>query len=124
MLRVAYVCGAYHGMTPLEQSQNMDKAREAAIELWRQGYVVICPHLNSAYLERYLPNVDFLGGYLQLIRRCDLVVLLPGWERSPGAGEERRLAEQMGIRVTTHADAIGRQAEGKHCPQCGFTLSP
>jgi hypothetical protein len=55
------------------------------------GYAVLCPHANTAFMDFGCDEV-FLDGDLEILRRCDLVVVAPGWESSEGTRAEIREA--------------------------------
>ena len=120
-MKVAYVAGPYR--SPLGVwgiRQNIAKATEIARELWLQGYAVICPHANTAFMDGIDTDEIFLKGDLAILERCDLIVMIPGWEKSMGATAELEFAKSRGLEVkywpatsTTVAEAasiMGRHA--------------
>lgn len=96
-MAVIYVAGPYRG----DVVGNIQRAREVAISLWEMGHVALCPHLNTAHFDRdsQLPDERYLEGDLELLTRCDGVVMIPGWERSQGARGEKEHAEELGMPV-------------------------
>lgn len=96
-MKLAYIAGPYRGKTINETRANIRRAEEAAVEYWRNGYAVICPHLNSAFFDGVCSDNYFLRAYEEILKRCDLVVMLPGWGTSEGAKREFCLAERLGI---------------------------
>lgn len=88
---VAYIAGPYRDKRGAHFVQeNINKAREVAAEVWKQGMVPLCPHLNSAHFDGLVDEDVFLQGTKNLLSRCDMIVLVPGWERSEGTLEELR----------------------------------
>lgn len=90
MKKVVYVSGKYSGNI----DENIHAARLAAIKIWEHGNIALTPHLNTAHFEidcncKY---EDYIEGDLELLERCDAVVMLPGWEESAGAVKERNAA--------------------------------
>ncbi len=83
-MRVAYVAGRYRAPTVRGIVENIRRAEEVALELWKLGFAVICPHANSALFDGACDDSVWLAGSLELMRRSDLVVLVPGWEDSAG----------------------------------------
>lgn len=83
-MRVAYVGGRYRAPTVRGIVENIRRAEEVALELWKLGFAVICPHKNSALFDGACDDSVWLAGSLELMRRSDIVVLVPGWEYSTG----------------------------------------
>jgi len=103
-MRIIVVSGAYQAKTFSQVKENITRARWAAIELWKQGFMVFCPHLNTANFERYIKDQSiFLRGSLEIITRLtpgrDALYMLKNWKSSFGARCELRLAKRMGLRV-------------------------
>jgi len=74
-------------------------ARKAAVKLWDEGWAVICPHTNSAFMGSRLGDDKFLEGDLEIVSRVDAVYMLKGWQDSPGAREELGLAIGLGKEI-------------------------
>jgi hypothetical protein len=87
---IIYTAGKYSG----DVDANIAVARVYAIKLWEAGHVVICPHLNTAHMEKdsKVAYQAFLIGDCEIISRCDAVFMLPGWQDSEGARRERNHA--------------------------------
>ena len=95
MKQVVFVSGPYRGNI----EQNIANARMAAIRLWKAGYAVICPHMNSARMDGECPDDYFLEGDLEILKRCDIIYMLKNWEESEGASAELSLAKEIGLEV-------------------------
>jgi hypothetical protein len=98
-VKVAYIAGPYRAATPNAILQNIQAAGEVALNYWRKGYAVICPHKNTALFDGECPDSTWLQGDLELIRRCDVVVMMPNWRESSGARAEHNLAEGLGKEI-------------------------
>lgn len=94
---VVYVAGPYRGPTEAQVFANILAAREAALGLWRAGFAPICPHLNSFFMGGAVTDSDFLQGDIEILARCDALLLLPNWNSSEGASGERNFAVREGI---------------------------
>lgn len=94
---IAYVAGPYNADSRRKILINIFDARDTAIELWKIGFATICPQLNSAFFGDDVPEERFLPGYLRILETCDLIVLLPTWEESPGARREEAYAKEHNI---------------------------
>jgi len=92
-MKVVYIAGPYRSKDgPNGIYENIQRARTEAIKWWRQGYAVICPHMNTALMDGACADEVWLDGDLELIRRCDIVVMLPRWKESEGATAEHNEA--------------------------------
>jgi len=68
---------------------NVWRGRNAAVKLWKAGFAVICPHLNSLGIAMSgIDEDEIVKLDCEIIRRCDFVVLLPGHGKSRGAQVE------------------------------------
>jgi hypothetical protein len=94
-MTVAYVAGPYRN-----SPEGVERAIRFAKTLWANGIATICPHANSLQFEEEIPFDDtFLDGYLEILKRCDEVYVLPGWEKSAGTLGELKLARELGLKV-------------------------
>ena len=114
-VNLAFVSGPYKARTTDEQHRNIERARDIGRALMRQGWGILCPHMNTAHMDGAVfpddPVADrqfFLNLYLSIIERLepgsDVVVLEDGWddqgwEESSGAVDERSTAINCGIEV-------------------------
>jgi hypothetical protein len=105
-VKLAYVAGPYRADTDAEVDANISDAASAALELWRAGYAVICPHLNGPDSGDTIHDSVWLEGDLVILRRCDLVVPTERAQDSEGARAELAEARRLGIPVVSLADAI------------------
>ena len=102
MLPLIYIAGPYRAKTREGVALNIESARATAVEVARRGWFPAIPHTMTGGLELVLPELDdayWLEGTMELMRRCDAVVLCPGWERSRGTAAEIAEAERLGIPI-------------------------
>ena len=98
--KLIYVSGPYRdsrGTAYVEK--NIRAAEEVAQELWRMGFAVICPHANTRHFDGIVSSEEFIAGDLEMVERCDAVVMLSNSMQSKGAMEEFRCAKRNGIPV-------------------------
>jgi len=94
---VVYVAGPYRAPTWGGVKKNVADAMDVAAELLRAGYTVICPHSMTHGFEMYGLHDDvFLHNDMQLVRRCDALVMLPNWKTSRGCWDEYNMARWLG----------------------------
>lgn len=98
-MRVIYIAGKFRGATPWQVEQNVRAAEAAALEVWRAGCFALCPHTNTRHFDKELPDEVFLAGTLEMLRRSDAILLIPGWTRSQGALAELEEARRLGLAV-------------------------
>jgi hypothetical protein len=109
---VVYLAGPYRPYTDAEGvghsiAQNVREAGLLGMELWRRGYVALVPH-TLTYVSGIIRNDGsvrgvsaeaFMAGELELVRRSDVLVLMPTWKYSKGAIAEKAFAESIGVPV-------------------------
>jgi len=109
-----YLAGPYSASETRTVEFNIAVARNVAISLWNQGHTVLCPHLNTANLEHDVTfgtkdteaqYMHWIMHSLNLLRRCDAIVLLPNWTESRGARTEHEYALEQKIPVYEWCDA-------------------
>jgi hypothetical protein len=100
-MKLAYVSGKYRDKRgPWYILQNIRAAETVALELWRMGFAVICPHKNTALFDGAVPSDQvWLDGDLEMVRRSDLIVMIPEADDSEGARIEMREAIKHDISV-------------------------
>lgn len=88
---VIYVAGPYRPRIQGDcwaMEQNIRRAEALALEVWACGAVALCPHTMTRHYQGALPDAVWLDGDLEILRRCDAVVLVEGWESSEGTKRE------------------------------------
>lgn len=101
-MKVVYIAGKYRDTDAYLIWQHINSARELAIAVWRLGAVALCPHMNSMFFEGAATADAFIEGTLELMRRCDAVLVTPGYESSVGTRGEIKEAEKLGKPVFYH----------------------
>ena len=96
-MKVAYIAGPYRSDTISGVVENIRKAEKVAIKYWKKGYAVICPHKNTALLDGVCDDNVWLKGDIEILKRCDVIVMMEGWETSSGALAELVFAKTNGI---------------------------
>lgn len=97
-----YVAGPYTADTWEAVHANVKQACEAGRLLMHLGHHPVVPH--SIYMgwdlaDPKLTYEHFLKADLDLLSRCDALVMLPGWEDSPGSCGEYTEALYRGLRI-------------------------
>jgi hypothetical protein len=115
-LKLIYVAGPYRSKLGIwGVKRNIEKAAVVARQLWAGGFAVICPHMNTALMDGSdIPDESFLKGDLEILRRCDAIVMVGFWEGSEGASNEHEFACVSGIPAFYCDDALYLVEEIKH----------
>jgi hypothetical protein len=98
-MKVVFISGKYRDKDWYRIDLNIQKAKIAAIDLWKRGFVVICPHLNTAHFDGLCDDNVWLTGDLEILKRCDVIYMLKNWEDSEGAKAELELAIKLGLEI-------------------------
>lgn len=111
---LVYVAGPYRGKSRFrlirffQVLRNIWRARRVAQELWRHGFTAVCPHLNTFLMDRLGPPEMFIERDLEILAKCDAVVVLPRYHESTGTLGEIRFAQEHRIPVFySVADCVG-----------------
>ena len=96
---IIYVAGPFRGANSWLIENNIRRAEELALDVWRLGFAAICPHANTRFFQGAAPDNLWLEGDLAILRRCDAVIVTPDWEKSVGARGEVSEAAKLGIPV-------------------------
>lgn len=105
-MKVVYIVGPFRGSNSWEMEQNIRRAEGLALEVWRMGAACLCPHTNTRFFQGAAPDELWLNGDLELLRRCDAVMMATNWESSQGAKAEREAAITSGKPVFTSLAAL------------------
>lgn len=105
---IVYLAGPIRPKGDQTLESNINNAKSIALELWKKGYTVISPHANSdlpiTLADKEVETWRWLNGDLDIIARCDAVVVLPGWEESAGTKGEIEFAKERNIPITYYPD--------------------
>lgn len=98
-MKVIYVAGPYTAETDWQRGIHIKKACDVTANLWRMGFYAVCPHKITAFYGGLCEENVFIEGGLEILRRCDVVVLVEGWEKSGGTLGEVEEAIKIGLPV-------------------------
>lgn len=97
-----YVAGPYRGQSKEAVELNASVARAVGLLVARKGWAPAVPHYNTYLYDFITTDLDdefWLNATMELMRRCDAVVLVPGWQRSQGTLAEIKEAQRLGLPI-------------------------
>lgn len=97
-MKIVYIAGPITGVANFNRPA-FDKMQAILI---REGMIV----LNPTDLPIGLSEFAYMDICLAMIRHCDAVVMLNGWEKSLGAKAEISLAAKLGKAVLWESDCV------------------
>jgi hypothetical protein len=98
-MKLVYIAGPYRAPTTWGVAQTIHRAREIGAIVAGLGAYPVIPHSNTAHMDGAADDALWLAGTLELMRRCDGVVMCPGWTSSSGARAEHDEAIRLGFPV-------------------------
>ena len=106
-MKVIYIAGPFRGKNAWKVEQNIRKAEEAGFKVASIGGVMpMIPHTMTRFFDGTMTDEFWLQGTLELLARCDAILMLPGWENSSGSRNEKKFAEQNKLPVFYDRAAI------------------
>jgi hypothetical protein len=98
-MKVIYIAGKFRGPNAWVIENNIRRAEEAAFEVAKLGAAPLCPHTNTRFFHGTQTDQWWLDATLALLRKCDAIFLIKGWEESAGARSEHAEAQTMRIPI-------------------------
>ena len=104
-MKVSYICGPCTGANTWETERNIRRAESLAFAVAEAGAMPCTPHSITRPFHGTLLRFWY-DGTLELMRRCDALILVPGWEVSKGAGEEVAEAKRRSMPIFERVDEL------------------
>jgi len=98
-VKLLYIAGPYRGPTAWDIENNIRRVEEVGIEIARAGAFPVMVHANCRFFQGQGTDAFWLDGTMELMRRCDAIVLIPGWTVSVGSNNERNEAARLGMPI-------------------------
>lgn len=94
-MKVIYIAGPFRAANAWEVEQNIRLAEGVAFEVASLGYMPLCPHPMTRFFDGTLTDEFWLHGTLELMKRCDGMVVCGRWQSSAGCVGEIEKAIDM-----------------------------
>lgn len=104
-----YVAGPYRAETREGVELNIQIAKGVGLLAAKKGWAPVIPHMNTAHLDAIAPSLGdqfWLDATMELMVRCDAILLLPGWSRSSGTRAEYERAMSLSMDAYVSVDTL------------------
>jgi len=113
--KLIYVSGPYTAPTEEEINENIQRAEDIAVMLMRNGFDVITPHKNTAGYQQYeFTHERYLEQDINILSRCDAILMMNNWRKSKGACIEMEYARTENIPIIYSNILNGVKSEDVH----------
>ncbi|WLT32264.1 DUF4406 domain-containing protein [Geothrix sp. PMB-07] len=116
-LPMGYLSGPMSAEDALTRNRHRFAALEASTLLWEAEVLHYCPHANSPIIGNSDVGYEsWMAMDLEVIRRCDYLLMIDGWNNSPGCLREMNVALNLHLPVVYSVEAaieLDRQLKAK-----------
>jgi nucleoside 2-deoxyribosyltransferase len=91
-MKLIYIAGPITSPTNCGREKNVRSAEEEALSVLRAGAAVFCPHTQARFYDGELSWEEWIARDLEVLKRCDALYLISGWQNSRGAVAEHAFA--------------------------------
>lgn len=98
-MKLIYCAGPYRAKNSWEIEQNIVRARQWGALVAAAGAYPVIPHSNTSHFDGIVDDNFWIYGTLELMCRCDAVIMMDNWIMSAGSRGEKLTADQLGIPV-------------------------
>lgn len=100
-MKIAFIAGPFRGKNTWEVEQNIRVAEQVGFMVAELGIMPLIPHTNTRFFDGTLTDEFWLEGTSELLKRCDMVVLVDRFApvRSIGTRGEVEIAKKLGIPI-------------------------
>lgn len=105
-IRVVYVAGKFTSENAWLIHRNVHRAEALAMAVAEAGAMPLTPHLNTKNFHGTMSEEFWYAGTLELLRRCDAMILVPGWEDSKGVKAEVEEARKRGMPIFERVEEL------------------
>jgi hypothetical protein len=96
-MKVVYVANRFTAPTQWQRRRNVHAAELMSLAVAELGAMPLNVTKNTENFFGLFEDEFWYRGTLELMRRCDAVILVPGWEGSKGVAGEIEEAKLRGI---------------------------
>lgn len=105
-MKVIYVAGRFTAPDTWQRMRNVRRAEALGYAVAELGAMPLIPHANTANFDGTFSIEFWYEGTLELLRRCDAMILVPGHEGSKGVASEIAEAKRLHLPVFERVDEL------------------
>lgn len=105
-MRVIYVAGKFTAPNSWQRARNVRAAETVGFAVAQAGAMPLIPHANTAHFDGTCSPEFWYEGTLELLRRCDAVMLVAEWEDSKGVKAELEEARARNMPIFARIDQL------------------
>lgn len=105
-IRIVYVAGRFSAPDQWQRARNVRAAENLAFAVAQAGAMPLNPLNNTHNFFGTLTEEFWYAGTLELLRRCDAMILVPGWEDSKGVKAEVEEARKRGMPIFERVEEL------------------
>ena len=100
-MKLLYIASPYRAKEPWRVEVNIQAALTLAREVVKitDKWFPVVPQANTAHFDGMRSDQYFLDGTLEMLRKCDAVLMGPWWQDSDGCCAEYVEAERLGLPI-------------------------
>jgi hypothetical protein len=110
-MKVVYIIGPFRAASAWDVEQNIRRAEEIALEVWRLGAAAICPHTNTRFFQGAAPDDVWLAGDIEILKRCDAAIAVSDCNGSRGSVGEFLVCQENNIPLLRSLDDLEQWLE-------------
>ena len=96
-MKVIFIAGPFRAENQWGIECNAYQAEKAALQLAELGYIPLCPQTMYRHFHKTVTDKFWLQATRELLKRCDGILVLPGWQKSEGTKKEIELGKSLGL---------------------------
>lgn len=105
---ICYIAGPYSASTQEGVQANIDAAEAIGKQMLLHGYTPVIPHRITGHWETdpqfaHIKYDEWMRMCIKLLDKCDVIAMVPGWQKSKGAVIEHQHASLRGKTIIYHA---------------------
>ncbi len=105
-MKVVYIAGRFSAAEQWQRRRNVHAAESLALAVAELRAMPLNPLKNTEEFWGLIDAEFWYEGTRELLRRCDAMILVPGWEGSKGVTGEIAEAEALNIPVFERVESL------------------